>query len=161
MQTYKLHQIPGAELAKRALEVALVQEHSIYFGTSDTAQILAQWAKDMGLQVITLADMTIEVSKPTPDKVYQALMNKTDAEPEEKLLERVRNAKKRLGLINTDPATFSEETKQFLKMIIGKLALDFSTVQTLIQISLSITALSEDTEIKTQHLLEAVQYIKR
>lgn len=46
----KLHEIPCNANARRAIEVALVQEHSLRFIGNKTADDLADWAKGFGLK---------------------------------------------------------------------------------------------------------------
>lgn len=188
----KLQEIPCNEQAKRSLEVALVQEHSIRFIGTHTARLLSDWASGFGLRVqavqpcpcghlgdsITACvctkaeirryylknylgdfDLTLEVPELSGEKVYKLFIGEIKSEPEEKILERVKEAKKNLADI--DVKRLDDLSKSLLKTMAVKLHLTYHQLEIVLSVAKSISALARDTVIKASYLAEACQYLSK
>jgi len=188
----KLQEIPCNEIAKRVLEIALVQEHSIRFVGTHTARLLGDWASGFGLKVQAIQpcscghlgdsikvclcspaeirryynknylgdfDLALEVPELSGEKVYKMFLGEIKSEPEEKVLERVKIAKKILGSI--DPKKLDENCKALLRAIALKMHATYYQLEIVLSVAKSICALARDSVIKAPYLAEACQYLPK
>jgi len=185
----KLEHIPGNEYAKRAIEVALVQENSIRFTGGKTAENLATWAETRGLHssavqpcicgnlgsskkacTCTPSQRVRHLSKINAEQFDVEMEVKDQPDKVYKLLvgelkqEKEEEMLKRViqakKRIKTIKTKLDEDTKQLLKVAIDKMNLDFYQAKTALKLALSIASLSGYSKIRNIHLGEALQYLK-
>lgn len=166
----KIEHILDNHHVKRALQVALVGEHSVYLNLPDndnyseddyinaysTAFKFHEWGTDHNL-IITIGydndmkreyDIVVDVVAP-----HSKVASKWD-EPEEKVLERVKNADSLLHYFNDN---LDDTTIRLLESATKTLSLSSNDVKNIISVAVSVSRLSHDT-LKAIYVAEALQY---
>jgi hypothetical protein len=176
-----LHDIPGYEHVKRAIEVALVQEHFMtLIGHKEATEPFLKWGIQHKLPIRTFMPcacgnyMSINGNcscLPSEVRKHQLAIEKGDLtltvtperyqpsysapEKEDALLKRVSEAKK---MVNAISVNLDKECEYLFKMADQRFNLFHTRRETIINVARSIAALDYSNMIKVHHLSEAIQY---
>lgn len=183
----QLDEIPGQESVKRAIEICLAGNHSIgiiningygnefatwlsnhdisvwvtnkcpcgnygdiYAECKCSVTKIQQWNQRKEVKQCLHADIIIESVRPR----QRDLVSPYPCEPEQDMMKRVERSK---HVVIKDKA-LDEQSKYLLKMAIDKLGLSYEDIAIVRKVAETIARLDGLSEIKVQHISEAIQY---
>lgn len=182
----RLDEIPGLEAPKRAIEIALTDNHPIKFMGNGEADLLAKRSKELGLtaysqkhcpcgyygdprqacictpsqirrwQALKKNSQSVDILIDSPTPEADKILNHRTGEKDEDIIKRASDAKK---IEVSDELGKSE--KEFMKAAMVKLNLDYSSYLIVIKLAQSIAKLAGSNVIKVNCLAEALQYRPR